>query len=264
MISMSHGGIAFVLGGGGMFGAYEAGLWAGLEGGFAPAHVFGASIGAFNGLAVASGCPAGELVDLWLNFREAAEARWRFPWPLWAGCLDPGQFHGYLRRHFERFRPVLPLTMAITRLWPFRPFAVTGEALTWRHLAASCTLPLLMPPCRLAEGYCLDGGLFAAVPVWAAAEAGYQRMVAVNILQGGGARALGMVKGLLRGVGRFDADAGRGGGLGQREVIWVEPSRRLGPLRLSAKWEAGLAEDWIELGKEDARGVLERIRQRWS
>jgi predicted acylesterase/phospholipase RssA len=72
---MAHHGIALALGGGGMFGAYQAGLWAGLQPSFTPAHVFGASIGAFNGFAVSSGCDAGELVDLWLDFREAAGAK---------------------------------------------------------------------------------------------------------------------------------------------------------------------------------------------
>ncbi|HPT27668.1 MAG TPA: patatin-like phospholipase family protein [Bryobacteraceae bacterium] len=252
-------GITLALGGGGMFGAYEAGLWAGLQGKFALAHVFGASIGAFNGLAVAAGCPAQELVDLWLDFREAGEARWRLPWPPWSGCLDATLFHDYLRRHFDRFRPVLPLTVAITRIWPFQPFSVTGADLTWRHLAASCTLPLMMPPCRLAEGYCLDGGIFAAVPAWAAIDAGYERVVAVNILQGGGARALGALKSAICAAGRFDARVS--GNRPDERVVWVEPSRRLGPLKLSAKWDVTLARDWIALGREDAPDVLRRIQQ---
>lgn len=257
---MARRDIALVLGGGGMFGAYQAGLWAGLQGEFAAAHVFGASIGAFNGLAVASGCPAQELVDLWLDFREAQEAQWRFPWPPWSGCLDARRFREYLRRHFERFRPVLPLTIAITRAWPFRPFAVTGQDLTWEHLAASCSLPFIMPPCRLAEGYCLDGGLFAAVPAWAAFEVGFERIVAVNILRSGGAKVLRAMKNLLCVAGRFDPGGSKSGA----EVIWVEPSRPLGPLRLSARWEASLASRWVELGKSDAPEVLRRIRQQWD
>lgn len=257
---MGDDGVALVLGGGGMFGAYEAGLWAGLQGEFAPTHVFGASIGAFNGLAVASGCPAGELVDLWLNFTEASEVKWRLPWPPWSGCLDAGQFHGYLQRHFERFRPVLPLTIAVTRVRPFQPFAVTGGDLTWQHLVASCSLPVMMPPCRLTEGYCLDGGLYAAVPVWAAVQAGFTRVVAVNILQSRGAKVLRGMKNVLCAVGRFDPTGGKSGA----DVIWVEPSRPLGALRLSAKWQAGLANEWVRLGRTDAPEVLRRIRQQWS
>ncbi|MBA3975982.1 MAG: hypothetical protein C0504_17385 [Candidatus Solibacter sp.] len=261
MVSMAHNGIALALGGGGMFGAYQAGLWAGLQPSFAPAHVFGASIGAFNGFAVSSGCDAGQLVDLWLDFREAAEARWRFPWPPWSGCLDATLFHGYLRRHFHRFPPVLPMTVAITRIWPFKPFAVTGQDLTWRHLAASCTLPLMMPPCRLAEGHCLDGGIFAAVPVWAALDAGCERIVAVNIIQGGGARALGTIKSVLCAAGGFNSRVD--GGHPDPRVIWVEPSRPLGPLWRSAKWDPALARDWVSLGIHDSAAVLRRIEQ-WS
>lgn len=256
---MSHCCIALALGGGGMFGAYQAGLWAGLQPSFAPAHVFGASIGAFNGFAVASGCAASELSDLWLDFREAASAQWRWPWPPLSGCIDARQFHDYLRRHFYRFRLVLPLTVAITRVWPFRPFAVTGGDLTWRHLAASCTLPLMMPPCRLDEGYCLDGGIFAAVPAWAALDAGYERIVAVNILQGGGARVLGTIKSVLCAAGGFDSRVD--GGRPDPRVIWVEPSRPLGPLRRSARWDPALARDWVELGRHDAQDVLRRVGQ---
>ena len=147
MASMPPPGIALALGGGGLFGAYQAGLWAGLQPSFKPAHVFGASIGAFNGLAVASGCRASELTAIWLDFQEAAEARWRLPWPPWSGCLDTDIFNQYLRRHFTRFRPVLPASIVVTRLWPLEPFVVSGGDLTWRHLAASCSVPVIMPPC---------------------------------------------------------------------------------------------------------------------
>jgi NTE family protein len=254
---MAHHGIALALGGGGMFGAYQAGLWAGLQPSFTPAHVFGASIGAFNGLAVASGCKANDLVDLWLDFREAAEARWRFPWPPHSGCIDATQFHDYLRRHFHRFPPVLPMTVAITRLRPFRPFAVSGADLTWRHLAASCSVPVIMPPCRLPEGLGMDGGLITAVPAWAALDAGFERIVAVNILPGAGGPVLKTLKRAMCKLSRFDPAAGSG--QPDPNLIWVEPSQPLGPLWRSAKWDPALARDWVLLGRHDAAAVLRRI-----
>lgn len=258
---MSHHGIALALGGGGMFGAYQAGLWAGLQPSFTPAHIFGASIGAFNGFAVSSGCDAGELVDLWLDFREAASTKWRFPWPPWSGCLDATLFHDYLRRHSYRFRPFRPLTVAITRLWPFRPFTVTGSAITWRHLAASCSVPFIMPPCRLPEGLGVDGGLLTSVPAWAALDAGYDRIVAVNILPAVNSPILTALKRAMCALSRFDpkVDSTRP----SPKVVWVEPSRRLGPLFLSAIWDPKRVREWVDLGRHDAQDVLRRIKQ-WN
>ncbi len=259
MSAMTGHGAALALGGGGMFGAYQAGLWAGLQPSFKPAHVFGASIGAFNGLAVASGCPAGELVDLWLDFRAAADAQWRLPWPPWSGCLDTNVFNDYLRRHFDRFRPVLPASVVVTRLWPLEPFVVSGADLTWRHLAASCSVPVIMPPCRLPEGWSADGGLLNAVPAWAALRAGYHKVIAVNILPRSSGLMLGGVRAALRKLSRFRSEAT--GGRADPRVVWVEPSRPLGPLRHSARWHPALAREWVELGCQDAADVLRRIKQ---
>ena len=259
MTPMPPPGIALALGGGGLFGAYQAGLWAGLQPSFKPAHVFGASIGAFNGLAVASGCRASELTAIWLDFQEAAEARWRLPWPPWSGCLDTDIFNEYLRRHFCRFRPVLPASIVVTRLWPLEPFVVSGCDLTWRHLAASCSVPVIMPPCRLPEGLSADGGLLNAVPAWAALRAGYDKVIAVNILPRSSGLLLGGIRAALRSVSRFRPDVT--GGRPDPRVVWVEPSQPLGPLRNSARWDAALARDWVALGRHDAPDVLRRIKQ---
>jgi len=259
MSAMAGRGTALVLGGGGMFGAYQAGLWAGLQPSFMPAHVFGASIGAFNGLAIASGCRASDLTAIWLDFRAAAEARWRFPWPPWSGCLDTNVFNDYLRRHFDRFRPVLPASIVVTRLWPLEPFVVSGEHLTWRHLAASCSVPVIMPPCRLPEGLSADGGLLNAVPAWAALRAGYDKVIAVNILPRSSGLILGGIRGALRRFSRFRPEAT--GNRPDPRVVWVEPSRPLGPLRHSARWDAELAREWVELGRHDAADLLRRIEQ---
>jgi predicted acylesterase/phospholipase RssA len=153
------------------------------------------------------------------------------------------------------------MTVAITRLRPFQPLAVTGDQLTWRHLAASCSVPVIMPPCRLPEGLGVDGGLLTSVPAWAALDAGYERIVAVNILPGAGGPVLKSLKRVMCALGRFDpkVDSSRP----SPKVVWVEPSRPLGPLFLSAIWDPKRALDWVDLGRHDAQDVLRRINQ-WS
>src|ERR1039457_6584211 len=56
---------ALVLSAGGMFGAYQAGVWNVLSRRFQPDLVVGTSAGALNGWAIAGGCPPAELVDMW-------------------------------------------------------------------------------------------------------------------------------------------------------------------------------------------------------
>src|SRR5262245_56414868 len=78
-IGAENGQLALVLGGGGMFGAYEAGVWLALQGRVDFDLVAGASIGALNGWVMASDCPAQEWVEAWLDLKAAAAAKFRFP-----------------------------------------------------------------------------------------------------------------------------------------------------------------------------------------
>lgn len=265
---MKQDGIALVLGGGGMFGAYEAGLWQGLEGHFRPDHIFGASVGAFNAWAIAGGFPAEELARLWLDFPEARDAQFRFPWPPWSGCIDMHLFDSYLRGHHARFTPQIPTTITLTRLWPLEDATVTTPHITWQHLAASCSVPLIMTPKRINGSWYADGGLFAAVPVWAAERAGFRRMVAVSILPRNAPL-------LLRASWRFlrlfkrrppapasDALAAHDpvSAAARPTTLWVSPSRSLGPVRHSTRWEAARIREWVEIGRSDAPALLERIR----
>jgi NTE family protein len=59
--------LALVLSGGGLFGAWQAGAWAALEGTIAPDLVVGTSVGALNGAVIASGASAAHLRQLWLD-----------------------------------------------------------------------------------------------------------------------------------------------------------------------------------------------------
>jgi predicted acylesterase/phospholipase RssA len=54
--------------------------------------------------------------------------------------------------------------------------------LTWRHLAASCAIPGVLPQYRIHGRWYTDGGLLNPLPIWAAIELGATRIVALHAL----------------------------------------------------------------------------------
>ncbi len=102
---MASATTALVLGGGGMFGAYEAGVWKALEGVFRPDMIVGASIGALNGWAIAGGCPADEWAEEWLSLGAAAHLRMRMPNGVFEGLYDSEPLQDYVRELTRRFSP---------------------------------------------------------------------------------------------------------------------------------------------------------------
>src|SRR5579885_3681765 len=73
---------AVVFSAGGMYGAWEVGVWKALAPVLRPDIVVGASIGAVNGYAVAGGCPAEELERQWLALDALARVELQVPWGL--------------------------------------------------------------------------------------------------------------------------------------------------------------------------------------
>ncbi len=88
---------ALVLSAGGMFGAYQAGVWSSLEGLIKPDIVVGASIGSLNGWLIAGGSTGEDLRRRWLNLDEASEPLWRFPKQLSDGILDSTKMENWIR-----------------------------------------------------------------------------------------------------------------------------------------------------------------------
>ena len=58
-----------MLSAGGMFGAYQAGVWKALSPVFRPDVVIGCSVGSINGWAIAGGISGDELIRTWLDPR---------------------------------------------------------------------------------------------------------------------------------------------------------------------------------------------------
>jgi len=247
---------ALALGGGGMFGAYEVGVWQALEGVFQPDLIAGASIGSLNGWAIAGGCPAGEWAEYWLELPADALPRLRLPrWPL-DGIFDRASFERVIQGVHSRFSPHIPFTVAITDLLRLRPFAVDSPGVEWIHLAASCALFGLFPQYRLGGRLVTDGGLLASVPVWAAAARGATRIVAVNILPGGGPWWLRGAKSALHAIAPPLPAIPAG-----VEVVWIEHASALGPARDAVVWSRQSAARLMELGRADALAAVPAVRR---
>lgn len=239
---------ALVLGGGGMFGAYQAGVWTELARCFKPDIVIGASIGAINAWAFASGAAPEDWAAHWLDFREAAGHGFRLPRSPVSGCIDRDAYEAYLRAHHERFQPRIPVGVALTDWLRLRPFLVLTPGVTWRHLAASCGMPLVLPQYRVDGRWCTDGGLLAALPLWAAAELGVELAVGVNLLPRGGPGWLRVARAALHAAARWKPPAREA-----MKTIVIEHPEPLGSLVETTRWRRETAARWVELGRQDAR-----------
>src|SRR6266849_2527718 len=173
---------ALVLSAGGMFGAYQAGAWKELSTRFQPDIVVGTSVGALNGWAIAGGCPTGELVSRWCDKSAADFLRLRFPLYPWHGFFDDASFFRRVQEFFSAFTPRIPIGVTLTDVLRLRPRLVRSEEITWKHLAAACAIPVGLPPVRIDGRRYTDGGVLSVLPLWAAAEMGATRAIAINAL----------------------------------------------------------------------------------
>ncbi|MEO3758543.1 patatin-like phospholipase family protein [Mycobacterium sp. B14F4] len=168
---------AFVLGGGGVLGAAEAGMArALLEAGVRPDLVCGTSVGAINGAAIAAD-PTLHGVDRLLD--------------IWGSLAEHGVLDGSLLRrtaHVVRRRTSLhgngPLRQMLRDRLPARTFeelAVPFECVAasierareqWfdsgdliEPVLASCALPGVFPPVQIGDEHFFDGGLVNSIPL---------------------------------------------------------------------------------------------------
>jgi NTE family protein len=179
---------AFVLGGGGAWGAYEVGmLRALLEAGIEPDVVLGTSVGAINGAAFAA---------------EPALACVQRLEKVWTELDTGGVFEGSLltrigtavrsRTHLysnETLKRMLVEALGEPRIeelaLPFQCVAASIERATdhWftegpviEAVLASCAVPGLLPPVEIDGEHYLDGGLVDSVPLGRAVRLGAKRI----------------------------------------------------------------------------------------
>jgi len=171
-----HGGVAFVLGGGGVLGATQVGmLRALLEAGIQPGLILGASVGAVNGAAIAadpSDTGVVRLADLWHSMADAGI--FSDTVLAWATTLARHRTHLYSPTPFRRqLQQHLPPTFADLRV-PFQCVAASIEraGAHWftsgelpEAVLASSAVPGLFPAVKVGSEHFLDGGLVHSIPV---------------------------------------------------------------------------------------------------
>ena len=237
---------ALVLSAGGMFGAYQAGAWNVLSRRFQPDLVVGTSAGALNGWAIAGGCPPAELLDMWRAPATGGLMRLRFPLIPWKGCIDPTALARQVQDWYARFKPRVPFSATVVEVPRLRLVRVPHERITPAHLMASCAVPFGYPPVRIDGKLYVDGGLLDILPIWAAAEMGATRVIAVNALPVMPSHPLRAVLRVVRLVGRKPA------AIAGLDVVTISPRTPLGSIRDALTWTPEHMQRWIQQGEDDA------------
>jgi NTE family protein len=185
---------AFVLGGGGRWGAVEVGMLRALhQAGISPDLVLGTSIGAFNGSVIADrpGADGVEsLTALWVEIASTGILqgrridRWRNMAALRPALHETSELRALLERVHSAGRLIEDLSL------PFQCVAASIEraAEHWfskgpliEALLASSAVPALFPPVEIAGEHFYDGGLVNSVPLARAVELGAREIYVLQV-----------------------------------------------------------------------------------
>ncbi len=238
---------ALVLSGGGMFGAYQAGVWSVLAEFWKPDLVVGASVGSLNGWAIAGGATGDDVHRSWLDPRRAEEHRYRWPRSIYDGFIDPSSLERWIQELHAQWTPGCEVGVALTEMWSFGLRLARNREVTWRHLAASCGVPLFLPSYVIEGRRYADGGLVTPLPLWGALEMGAERIVSVNLM---GARAnpvLAAGARLLRWKTGFQFHVP-----GSAKLVQINPKPALGAPQEMIFWRRDRIERWFDRGRHDA------------
>jgi NTE family protein len=261
---------AFVLAGGGSFGAVQVGMLRELvKDGIVPDLVVGSSVGAING-AYFAGAPTLEGVALleaiWcgLRRRDVFPFTWRSLVGLLMGrdyLVDPRG----LRALLEQRLPYRNLEDAVIALHVVATDVLGGGTVRLSAgpaadaVLASCAIPAAFPPVRIGERQLMDGSVASNTPISVAVELGAERLV---VLPTGFACTLespprGAIANALHGITLMvarqlvsDLERYRA----QAEIITVPP---LCPLAVSP-YDFSRAAELIERTAEQTRRWLEK------
>jgi NTE family protein len=179
---------AFVLAGGGSFGAIQVGMLQELVShGVKPDFVVGSSVGALNGGYFAGDPTAAGVARLESIWREL-KRRDVFPVTVRrllgalftsTSLIDPRG----LRRLIERHLPYAALEDAAIPMHVMATDMLNGASVRLSSgpaaeaILASCAIPAAFPPVRIGESYLIDGAIAANTPVTAAVELGASRII---------------------------------------------------------------------------------------
>jgi predicted acylesterase/phospholipase RssA len=160
-----------------------------------------------------------------------------------AGILNPGPLHERARQLFERRRPRTPFGLTLVEVPSLRRVLVSGAEITWRHLAAACSIPFCFPPVEIGGRYFVDGGFRGALPLWAAEQMGATRAIALHVLTGLPFRVLHSIIGERPPSPQF-------------KTIRLSPAKPLGSALDTFLWRKESVRRWMELGERDANRAL--------
>ena len=238
---------ALVLSAGGMFGAYQAGAWKALAARFRPDVVVGASVGALNGWAIAGGAQPEALIREWLDPELRSCARLRLTWK---GALDWRSLETRIQRLWSACQPQTGIGVVAVDLLRLRPRLFRNQEIGWRHLMASCAVLSGYPQVSIDGRLYSDGGLLEALPLWAAAEMGASKVIAVNALPQMPSLMVRTALRAIRALARHRAAPH------DLEVLTIAPHQPLGSLRQAIFWDREAIQRWIEQGQRDAHSRL--------
>ena len=233
-----------------MFGSWQSGIWRSISSRIQPDVIVGTSAGALNGWAIAGGAEPEEVEQAWLDPELADLIRASFSGP---GLFDPERLNRAAREVFRRFSPRLPFALTVTEVPRMQQRIVRGEEVVWQHLAATCSIPFGFPPQRIGGKRYVDGGLLDVLPVWAAAEMGAGRVIALDALPQLPSRVIGYSVRMFRRLAR-PPQVPQG-----LEIDRIRPGCRLGGLRDALYWNPENARRWIAQGEADGRAWLSTL-----
>ena len=234
---------ALVLSAGGTFAAYQAGVWKAVAGKFRPDMVIGASAGALNGWAIAGGCAPEDLAAQWTDPDTANWLRFRAP-----------SFDARVRELFATYSPRVPVGVVVVEAAKLQSRLVQSEQITWRYLAASCSIPVMFPAQRIGGKSYVDGGLLNVLPLWAAREMGATRVIAINALPAMPSPVLRLAASAMHWIRPRERQPVTG-----MQVIHIAPSEPLGSLWEMVRWKRDCIERWIDLGYRDGQSITMRL-----
>ncbi len=194
MTGRTPGRTAFVLGGGGLLGAVEVGMVRALfERGIRPDLVLGTSVGALNGLVVASDptlTAVDRLLDLWSSIGESNEVYSDPTWRQVTRAMRTGtHLHSSAPLRERLDQEFGDLTFEGLEV-EFQCCAANIEraAEHWfTHgpvvpaVVASAAVPGLLPPAKVGEEHFLDGGIVNSIPIGRAVALGAERIFVLQV-----------------------------------------------------------------------------------
>jgi NTE family protein len=189
---VEHSRTAFVLGGGGLLGAYEVGMLRALaEAGVRPDLVIGTSVGAFNGAFVAA--EPTSAADLLAKAWQGGGAGSVFSGSFFARVstlVRSGTHLHSTARLAEALDAFVPGELIEDLEVPFHCVASNIENAEARWFTrgplvpavlASCAVPGILPPVRIGDEHFYDGGLVHSIPIGRAVREGARTIYVLQV-----------------------------------------------------------------------------------